>query len=165
MAQSGTVVIDVRDLDEYQFERIAHSRNIPFSELSAQTATLTQEPRIVVVCQAGVMAQEAAARLRQAGCRSVAVLEGGLNAWKQQGLPVERLRGPLPIRRQVQLIAGTLVLIGALVPGWRWLAALIGAGLVFAGASGHCGMAMALSRMPWNRPADAPRESPRSTLH
>jgi len=45
------------------------------------------------------------------------------------------------LMRQVQVTAGGLVLLGALVPGLRWLAALMGAGLVFAGATGWCGMA------------------------
>ena len=67
---------------------------------------------------------------------------------------------PIDIMRQVQIGAGSLVLIGvalgALVaPGFYALSAFVGAGLLFAGATGFCGMAHLLARMPWNRRAFA----------
>ncbi|WP_419866828.1 YgaP family membrane protein [Altericroceibacterium endophyticum] len=60
--------------------------------------------------------------------------------------------------RQVQITAGTLILIGVLLaafvaPGFIWLSGFVGAGLLFAGLSGWCGMATLLSAMPWNRKA------------
>ena len=85
------------------------------------------------------------------------VLEGGLDAWKQAGLPVDADRkAPIEIMRQVQLAAGSFVVTGALLaatvhPAFIWLSAFVGAGLVFAGASGWCGMAHLLARAPWNR--------------
>ena len=84
-------------------------------------------------------------------------LEGGLMARQQAGLPVEKRRGaPLPLRRQVQIAAGSLVLAGVLLSqlvasGWIWLSGFVGVGLVFAGVSGFCGMARLLAVMPWNR--------------
>jgi hypothetical protein len=36
-------------------------------------------------------------------------------------------------------------------PGWIWLSGFVGAGLIFAGISGFCGMARLLAAMPWNR--------------
>ena len=56
--------------------------------------------------------------------------------------------------------AGSLVLIGvvlglAVAPGWVALSGFVGAGLVFAGTTGWCGMARLLSVMPWNRRASA----------
>ena len=58
--------------------------------------------------------------------------------------------------RQVQIAAGTLILIGALLgtvvaPAWFGLSAFVGAGLLFAGISGFCGMARLLMLAPWNR--------------
>jgi rhodanese-related sulfurtransferase len=59
--------------------------------------------------------------------------------------------------RQVQIVAGSLVLAGVLL-GWLispyffGLAAFVGAGLTFAGISGFCGMAKLLAFLPWNRP-------------
>jgi hypothetical protein len=62
----------------------------------------------------------------------------------------------MPIMRQVQMIAGSLVLVGVvagvLATPWALaLSAFVGGGLLFAGASGWCGMAKLLGRMPWNR--------------
>jgi hypothetical protein len=64
----------------------------------------------------------------------------------------------------VQLIAGTMVLagvaLGALVSPWFLvLAAFFGAGLTFAGATGTCGLALLLMKMPWNRLVATPTEA------
>ena len=58
--------------------------------------------------------------------------------------------------RQVQIAAGSLVLLGLglcswVAPAWILLSWFVGAGLVFAGISGFCGMARLLALMPWNR--------------
>jgi rhodanese-related sulfurtransferase len=58
--------------------------------------------------------------------------------------------------RQAQIVAGGLVLAGVLLsvlvaPGWIWLSGFVGAGLMFAGISGFCGMARLLAAMPWNQ--------------
>ena len=58
--------------------------------------------------------------------------------------------------RQVQIVAGGLVLLGVILsqaaaPGWIWLSGFVGAGMIFAGISGFCGMARLLAVMPWNR--------------
>ena len=65
---------------------------------------------------------------------------------------------PIEIMRQVQITAGSLVVIGVVLaftvaPAFIALSAFVGAGLVFAGVSGWCGMAKLLALMPWNRPA------------
>lgn len=62
--------------------------------------------------------------------------------------------------RQVQITAGSLVLTGVLLglfvaPGFFGLSAFVGAGLIFAGVTGWCGMANLLRVMPWNRRAAA----------
>ena len=91
-----------------------------------------------------------------AGCTAY-VVDGGIEAWKQAGLPVARnARAPLELMRQVQIAAGSLILLGAVLaatlsPWFLLLSGFVGAGLVFAGVSGFCGMALLLARMPWNR--------------
>jgi hypothetical protein len=62
--------------------------------------------------------------------------------------------------RQVQIEAGSLVLLGIVLgvwvaPAFLGLSAFVGAGLAFAGLSGWCGVARLLALMPWNRPARA----------
>jgi hypothetical protein len=63
---------------------------------------------------------------------------------------------PLPLMRQVQIVAGSLVLLGLILsqtvaPASILLTGFVGAGLVFAGVSGFCGLARLLAVMPWNR--------------
>ena len=72
---------------------------------------------------------------------------------EQPGLPGG---GRLELIRQAQLVAGTMALLGAtlgffVAPGFIALAALVGIGLIHAGATGMCGMARLLALMPWNR--------------
>jgi hypothetical protein len=62
--------------------------------------------------------------------------------------------------RQVQIVAGLLVLTGVVLgfvlnPAFFGISAFVGAGLTFAGISGWCGMAKLLALMPWNRRAAA----------
>lgn len=66
----------------------------------------------------------------------------------------------LSVLRQAQLVAGTMALagfvLGTLVsPWWHALSGIVGLGLIHAGLSGTCGMALLLGRMPWNRRAAA----------
>jgi hypothetical protein len=62
--------------------------------------------------------------------------------------------------RQVQIAAGVMVVMGVLLgvvvaPAFYGWAAFVGAGLMFAGLTGTCGMAKVLAWMPWNRRAAA----------
>ena len=80
-----------------------------------------------------------------------AVFPGG----KRKVCPVKTGRAQFPLFRQIQIGAGALVLLG-LLGGlvWSpmaWLSAFVGAGLVFAGVTGFCGLGLLLARMPWNR--------------
>jgi NADPH-dependent 2,4-dienoyl-CoA reductase/sulfur reductase-like enzyme/rhodanese-related sulfurtransferase len=143
--------VDVREAGEYAYERIDGTRNIPLSNLSGNVNDLPRDRELFVVCQSGVRSEQAVEILKQAGYPRIHAVVGGLENWKAAGYPVIRSKGPLPIMRQVQIAAGSLALIGGSVPGGHWLAALVGAGLLFAGISGTCGMAMFLSKMPWNK--------------
>jgi 3-mercaptopyruvate sulfurtransferase SseA len=136
---------------------------IPLDELSARLDEIPEAAPVIVVCRTGVRATIAAEALGRAG-RRAQVLDGGMNSWRRARLPVREGRKRLPIDRQVQLIAGLMVLtgvaLGAFVNSWLLvIAAFFGAGLTFAGATGTCGLALLLMKMPWNRlsalPADA----------
>lgn len=82
-------------------------------------------------------------------------LDGGVSAWAKAGLPVERGHQAMPIFRQIQIGAGALALLGLagvfFWPPMIWLTALVGAGLIFAGLTGFCGLGLLLSAMPWNK--------------
>lgn len=152
---AGALLVDIREADEHAREHIAGALNIPLSRL----ASLRCEGRTVIfLCGTGMRTTANAAVLAQAaGTAPCRVMKGGVAAWRSAGLPTEVDRSrPLPIMRQVQIVAGALVLLGVLLsatvaPAFIALSAFVGAGLVFAGITGFCGMARLLGLMPWNR--------------
>jgi len=157
LATKGVTVIDVREPMEYASGHINGSLNIPLARIAQ--AELPRGP-LVLVCQSGNRSAKALNQLLQQGHpHPVADLVGGVPAWQQAGFPVRKLKGaPLPLMRQVQIAAGSLVLLGVILsqtvaPGWIWLSGFVGAGLTFAGISGFCGMARLLAAMPWNQVA------------
>ena len=148
----GAVLVDIRGADEYARESIDGARNILPEQLQAQQF----DGVTIFHCRSGYRTQTNAEAL-QASCSGEAyILEGGIEAWKKAGLPVKRnARAPLEMQRQVQITAGSLILLGFIlgrwIPGFYWLTAFVGAGLVFAGISGTCAMAQILGKMPWNK--------------
>ncbi|HSE93511.1 MAG TPA: rhodanese-like domain-containing protein [Methylomirabilota bacterium] len=153
-------LLDVRSPLEFEGERIESARLIPLEQLEARLDEVPDGTDVVVVCRTGIRATIAAEMLAHGG-RRVRVLEGGMRAWRRAGLPIRQGRRRLPVDRQVQLIAGGMVLTGVTLgsvfsPWFLGIAAFFGAGLVFAGATGTCGLAQVLMRMPWNRPLDVP---------
>jgi hypothetical protein len=113
----------------------------------------------VLQCNSGNRTRQAAAQILAREPIDLYHLASGIQAWKRDGLPVDLDRGaPLPIMRQVQIAAGPLVLLRlllavALSPWFALLSAFVDAGLLFAGSTGHCGMAKLLKRLPYNRGA------------
>jgi rhodanese-related sulfurtransferase len=155
LAARAVTVIDVREPMEYAGGHIAGSLNVPLSRITQ--ADLPQGP-LVLVCQSGNRSNEALRRLLERGHgQGLSQLAGGVPSWEQAGLPLRKLNNaPLPLMRQVQIAAGSLVLLGLILshvaaPGWIALTWFVGAGLTFAGISGFCGMARLLALMPWNR--------------
>ena len=81
-----------------------------------------------------------------------------MNAWVSAGNPVEQGGQRISLERQVRIVAGAMAAIGGILalavnPLWAILPAFVGSGLVFAGVTDTCGMAMVLSKLPYNRPA------------
>ena len=68
----------------------------------------------------------------------------------------KRAGAPIEMMRQVQIAAGSFVVLGAALgylfnPAFYALSGAVGAGLMFSGISGTCAMALVLKMMPWNR--------------
>lgn len=150
-------LIDIREPAEYAREHIDGARLVPAGTLGQRPPACAPGKMAVFMCQSGMRTRDHATRILACMPGEVAMLEGGLEAWKRAGLPVvEDRSAPLPLMRQVQIAAGSLVLLGVVLgfllgPVWSGLAGFVGAGLVFAGVTGHCGMARLLVQLPWNR--------------
>lgn len=153
-------LVDVREADEHAGERIEGASLMPLSRFDAAQLPTPAGRRLVMHCRAGKRGSDAARMAAASAVPGVQVhnLKGGIEAWKQAGLPVRTGRGGgrMSVMRQVQVTIGTLALAGSALAWFvdtRWIAlpAFLGAGLVFAGLSGTCGMASLLARMPWNR--------------
>jgi rhodanese-related sulfurtransferase len=92
MNQGTTLVLDVRDAEHYASGHLPRSRHIPLGELSNRMGEIEKfkSRPVIVTCQKGVTSAKAARMLRHAGFTSVYSLKGGLAAWQQASLPVER---------------------------------------------------------------------------
>lgn len=150
---AGAVLIDIRDSDEYARAHIPCAKNMPLAKIGRVDGA----PEVIFHCKSGMRTQANAAALAACTDAPVYLMEGGIEAWQKSGLEcnVDR-KQPLEIMRQVQIGAGSLVLLGVLLgftvsPVLFGLSAFVGAGLVMAGTTGWCGMAKLLAVMPWNR--------------
>ncbi len=154
--QGQITVVDVREHDEYRRDHIPHSKSLPLSNFDVEAIQEITGP-FVLVCRSGNRSKQAAQQLLNHGFGSVTHLNGGILAWEQAGYPVQiNKKAPISIMRQVQIIAGSLVLIGTILgafvsPGFLFLSGFVGAGLLFAGASGTCAMAVLLGKLPYNQ--------------
>ena len=147
------LVVDVRFPAEYSSVHLEPSVLIPLDELGRRRPELPRDRELVLVCRTGARARLAAEQL--VGYRT-RVLEGGLVAWQEAGHPVIEGKAHMSLERQVRVAAGTLACIGgvlavAVSPWFGLVPAFIGAGLVYAGITDRCGMAMVLAKLPYNR--------------
>ena len=150
------ILVDVRTPGEFHSEKIPNSRNIPLDTISSQADSLKSHQNIVLVCASGNRAKKACEALSEQGI-SAGVLSEGLKGWKACGKPTELSKsGSISLERQVRIVAGSLVAVGSFLalfvnPYWAALSAFVGCGLVFAGVTDTCGMAMMLAKLPYNQ--------------
>lgn len=159
MLGDDVMLVDVRPADEHAREHIAQAHSIPMEQLHRGCLDQRGASAIIFHCHSGNRTLIQASRLAECVSCRVYVMEGGLDAWKRAGLPtIADASQPLELSRQVHIAAGLLVLSGVLLgvvvsPGFYALSGFVGAGLVFAGITGFCGLARVLLKAPWNRRA------------
>lgn len=92
MNQGATLVLDVRDAQEFATGHLPRARHIPLADLSNRMSEIDKykEKAVLVTCAKGTRSTRAARLLRRAGFKSVFHLKGGLAAWQQASLPVEK---------------------------------------------------------------------------
>lgn len=157
IADENICVIDVREPAEFKSEKINGTSNHPLSGFDKKLPDLSKNQGVILVCKSGARSERAAQKLAASGCSGIYVLEGGLDAWKTAGLPIEKNSSSVwALDRQVRLGAGLLVIAGLLLshfahPAWIGLSYFVALGLIFAAITNTCGMAMLLAKMPWNK--------------
>ena len=151
--------MDVREPVEHDEEHITGAKLIPLGQLVRRSAEIDRSLPLVVMCRSSKRGGDALQKLQALGFTGGRNLEGGILAWKAAGLPVSTNgKKDFPLMQQVQLTIGLGVLAGAILaltvnPNWVLLCAFFGAGLTMAGSTGWCGLAILMSKMPWNRVA------------
>jgi glyoxylase-like metal-dependent hydrolase (beta-lactamase superfamily II)/rhodanese-related sulfurtransferase len=159
-------VIDVRTVAEVESEHIAGSRHVPVDQVRdrADEIRATPAPRLIL-CRSGMRAENARRQLQELGIGGLSVVEGGILAYAGAGGVTLKGKKTISLERQVRIAAGALIVVGAVLgfavhPVLHLLSALVGGGLVFAGITDRCGMAMLLAKMPWNARAKASPAAP-----
>ncbi|HUB24357.1 MAG TPA: rhodanese-like domain-containing protein [Tepidisphaeraceae bacterium] len=157
-------LLDVRTAAEYSRLHAAGACLVPLDELNPSTvasAHLDASEPLYVLCHAGSRAAVACEKLTAMGIGNAVRVDGGTLAWEGASLPVVRAGARVSIERQVRIAAGSLVLVGLALawcvhPAFVAVSMFVGAGLVFAGITNYCGMAIVMAKMPWNRSPTTP---------
>ena len=158
LSKGEAVIVDVREPGEYAAMHIAGAKLIPVGTIENDKLPDLGNKKLIIHCHVGKRGGAACEKLLLGNPNiNVYNLEGGIAAWEKAGFEVEKSgRTFLSIDRQVQITIGSGVLIGLILgylihPGFLFLSAFFGAGLLFAGITGSCGLAILMGKMPWNK--------------
>ncbi|MEV4466211.1 rhodanese-like domain-containing protein [Micromonospora echinofusca] len=158
-------LLDVRTPAEFETVHIPGAYNVPLDLLKEHREELRNhlDEDVVLICRSGARATQAEQALADIGLPNLKVLDGGMLAWQATKAPIKQGKQRWDLERQVRLVAGSIVLasvVGSVfVPGVKWVAGFIGAGLTFAAVTNTCAMGMMLGKLPYNRGASCDLES------
>lgn len=87
-------VLDVREPDEFASGHIVSARNLPVSKINDRLGEIhkLKEKPLILCCASGIRASKAASVLKKNGFTALHVLNNGVNAWKEAGLPLQKGR-------------------------------------------------------------------------
>jgi rhodanese-related sulfurtransferase len=175
--EQACTLLDVRTEGEYAAEHLPGSRLVPLHELeklagqakdggslhldapALERLGLREGVPTYILCQSGGRAKRAASILSSTGVEGCVVVEGGIDACRASGLELQKGESSvLPLMRQVQIVIGAVCATGAALALWKdpmfgLIPLFMGLGLLFAGLTGTCGLALLMARMPWNKGA------------
>lgn len=95
LKSAGALLIDVREAHEYQEAHVPGSKHIPLGQLASRLDEIrahTDKP-VVLICRSGARSMQAAQVLEQRGFTGLHNVQGGMNAWQREGLPVAKSGG------------------------------------------------------------------------
>jgi rhodanese-related sulfurtransferase len=86
------VVVDVSEADEFAAGHVNNSKNVPFNQLDEKLANLVKnkELPLILVCTSGARSNRAVATAKKLGFTNVQAMAGGLKAWREANLPLEK---------------------------------------------------------------------------
>nr|WP_230681524.1 rhodanese-like domain-containing protein [Paracidovorax cattleyae] len=86
------VVVDVSEPDEFAAGHVGGAKNVPLGQLEERLPQVVRNKSVplVLVCAKGGRAQKAATVARKLGYEKAEALAGGLKAWKDASMPVEK---------------------------------------------------------------------------
>lgn len=92
MNREKAVVVDVCETDEFAQGHVTGARNVPLGQLEARLPEVAKNKAVplILVCQSGARANRALGIAQKLGYEKAQVLSGGLAAWKEANLPLER---------------------------------------------------------------------------
>jgi rhodanese-related sulfurtransferase len=159
LENSEAEIIDVREPAEFNSEHISGAKLAPLGSLcSSNIPQIKNGKKFVIYCKKGGRGNSACTKLYAENSEmELYNLEGGIDSWKEAGFTVTGSgKKHLPLDRQVQLAIGTILILSSILGhtvsnALFLLTGLIGIGLTIAGATGFCGLARIIAKMPWNK--------------
>lgn len=165
LQEDACVILDVRTSMEHRQSALdLPHHHIPLNQLEVESfmrkVGASADHPLYLLCRSGNRAAQAAGAFAKAGYHNVYVIEGGLMGCAESGLPVRSGSG-ISLERQVRIAAGAIVMVSLLLgatltPYLYVLAGIVGAGLIFSGVTDRCGLALLLTKAPWNQPQGRP---------
>jgi len=150
-------LLDVRTPGEFEGAHIVGAYNVPLDSLNEHASEIASSSHqdFVLICQSGARARKAEEALRASGLTRLHILDGGMNAWLAANKPARFGPKRMSLERQVRIVAGALGATGGALalfvnPLFALIPLLVGGGLVFAGVTDTCAMAMVLAKLPYN---------------
>ena len=162
------IILDVRTPIEHaeKYIGLTHA-HVPLDNLNPTNFImrhgLDSDSTILILCRSGNRASQAAEKFITQGYQNVKVIEGGIIACENYGYDLKgnhvtlegKVKGPLSLERQIRIVAGLFVAIGAILglflnSAFMFIPLFVGCGLIFAGVTDRCGMALILTKAPWN---------------
>lgn len=86
------VLVDVREPEEFATGHMIGAKNVPLNQLDEKLASTVKNKNVplLLVCATGARAQRAVAMAKKLGYEQAQAVAGGLKAWKDANLPVEK---------------------------------------------------------------------------
>ena len=90
--RKDAAIVDVREPNEFKAGHIPNARNVPAGDLAGRMKELEKlkAKPLLLVCQSGARSAQACSGLQKDGYAQAVALAGGMAAWQQAGMPVEK---------------------------------------------------------------------------